>query len=191
MTQSQRPKQATKSGPRKMTPRRLENIARFYLERFATTAANLCRVLQRRAARANRVHGGDTAETDEWIAQIVDRMVRAGIVDDARYAADKAASLRRLGRGPGRIRTVLAAKGVPRALIEMALSGTAETEDGADASAVAARAYAKRRRFGIYGTASEDRHAQAKKQGRELAAMGRAGFSYAVSRKALTEPDDD
>lgn len=179
------------TGPRKMTARRLENIARFYIERFATTSAHLRRVLGRRAERARRVHGGDPAEIDGWIAQIVERMVRAGLVDDGRYAADRAASLRRLGRGPGKIRALLAAKGVPRATIEEVLSATAETANGEDASLKAALGYVKRRRFGTFGKIPADRDERAKKERRELAALGRAGFSYAVACRALRGDGED
>jgi regulatory protein len=185
MTEPQRPARKRPSGPRKMTLRRLENIARYYIERFATTSVHLRRVLARRAERARRVHGGDAAETAGWIDQVVDRLVRLGLVDDARYAADRAASLRRLGRGPGRIRALLAAKGVARAMIERVLEETSESLSGEDASLAAALAYVKRRRFGTFGTAPSDRIERARKHARELAALGRAGFSYAIARRAL------
>ena len=168
-----------------MTERRLDNIARFYIERFATTATHLRRVLARRAERARRVHGGEAAETNRWIDEVVERLVRLGLVNDARYAADRAASLRRLGKGPGRIRALLTAKGVPRAMIEAVLKETAETTSGKDASLAAAIAYAKRRRFGAFGTVPADKDARAKKQKKELGALGRAGFSYAIARRAL------
>lgn len=187
MTEPQRSARKRPSGPRKMTLRRLENIARYYIERFATTSAHLRRVLARRAERARRVHGGEPAEVAGWIDQVVERMVRLGLVDDARYAADRAASLRRLGRGPGRIRAVLAAKGVPRPMIERVLAETSENAAGEDVSLAAALAYVKRRRFGAFGKLPVDKLERAKKQARELAALGRAGFSYAIARRALAE----
>lgn len=174
-----------------MSQSRIDNIARFYIERFATTAAHLRRVLTRRADRARRVHGGDAAEIAGWINQVVERLVRLGLVNDARYAADRAASLRRLGRGPGRIKALLAAKGVPRALIDKVLAETAETTSGGDASLNAAIGYAKRRRFGVFGKAQPtDKQERLKKQTRELAALGRAGFSYAIARRALDGDED-
>jgi regulatory protein len=173
-----------------MTLSRLENIARYYIERFATTAAHLRRVLSRRTERARRVHGGDASEFAGWIEQVVERLVRLKLVDDARYAADRAASLRRLGRGPGRIRALLAAKGVPRATIERVIAETSEDESGEDASFAAALAYVKRRRFGAFGKPLTDKLERSKKQARELAALGRAGFSFAIARRALAaEPD--
>lgn len=196
MSEPQRPekKRAARkrsAGPRKMTERRLENIARFYIERFATTSTHLRRVLGRRAERARRVHGGDTAEISGWIEQIVERLVRLGLVNDARYAADRAASLRRLGRGPGKIRNLLAAKGVPRAMIEQVLNETAETPSGEDAGVKAALNYARRRRFGVFGKTPTDKEERAKKEKRELAALGRAGFSYAVARQVLRGEGED
>lgn len=173
-----------------MTQRRLDNIARFYIERFATTSAHLRRVLARRAERARRVHGGEAAEMNGWIEEVVTRLVRLGLVNDARYAADKAASLRRLGRGPGRIRALLAAKGVPRPMIEQVLKETAETFDGEDASFEAALAYARRRRFGAFGKVPTDKEERAKKLKRELAALGRAGFGYAIARRVLAHEAD-
>jgi regulatory protein len=173
-----------------MTLSRLENIARYYIERFATTSAHLRRVLARRAERARRVHGGDLSEIAGWIDQVVERLVRLSLVDDARYAADRVASLRRLGRGPGRIRALLAAKGVPRAMIERILQETSEDSSGEDASLAAAVAYVKRRRFGAFGKSPADKLERAKKQARELGALGRAGFSFAIARRALaSEPD--
>ena len=174
-----------------MSARRLDNIARFYIERFATTATHLRRVLARRAERARRVHGGDAAEIAGWIEEIVSRLVRLGLVNDARYAADRAASLRRLGRGPGRIRAALMAKGVARSIVEEVLRESSETSSGEDASLNAAIAYVKRRRFGAYGKAPADKEAQAKKQKRELAALSRAGFSYAAAQHALRQSAED
>ena len=168
----------------------MENIARFYIERFATTSAHLRLVLARRAERARRIHGGDAGEIAGWIDQVVERLVRLKLVDDTRYAADRAATLRRLGRGPGRIRALLAAKGVPRAMIERVLEETAEGPSGEDASLSAAIAYVKRRRFGAYGKVPADGLERARRQARELVALGRAGFSYAVARRALAADPD-
>jgi regulatory protein len=184
MTEAQRPRKRP-AGPRKMSQRRLENIARFYIERFATTTTHLRRVLARRAERARRAHGGDAGEIAGWIDGVVDKLKRLGLIDDARYAADRAASLRRLGKGPGRIRALLAAKGVPRATIDQVIEETAETLSGDDAGLNAAIAHAKRRRFGVFGKPPADKTELAKRRTRELAALARAGFSYETARRAL------
>ena len=95
-----------------MSRQRLGNIARYHLERFSTTAAHLRQVLMRRIDRAIRTHGGDRAEMAGWVEELIGQLVASGAINDTRYAAAKAASLRRKGRAPARIRAVLRAKGV-------------------------------------------------------------------------------
>lgn len=175
-----------------MTQRRLENIAKFHIERFATTAANLKRVLTRRTERAIRANGGDKMECAGWIDDLVARFVKAGLVDDARYAMDKAAALRRLGKGPGKIRALLIAKGVDRALVDVALDASAVTITGEDAAFQAALAYAQRRRLGPFGKEITDRDEKRAKATKDLAALGRAGFSYAIAKRIVSAatPED-
>ena len=172
-----------RGAPKKISQRRLENIAKFHIERFATTAANLKRVLLRRAERALRVHGGDRAECAGWVDEIVARFVRTGVVDDARYAMDRTASLRRLGKSPGKIRTLLRTKGVEQSLVEIALDASAVTVNGEDAAFTAAIAYARRRRLGPFGVQSEDAQEKRDKISKDLAALGRAGFSYVIAKR--------
>jgi regulatory protein len=185
------PKKA-KATPRPMTQRRLENIAKFHIERFATTAANLKRVLSRRSERAIRANGGDRQECAAWIEAVVARFVKAGLVDDVRYAMDKAASLRRLGKGPGKIRVLLAAKGVDRALVDLALEAGAVTITGEDAAFEAALAYARRRRLGPFGKDIADHKEKRAQATKDMAALGRAGFSYAIAKRIVSaaSPED-
>ncbi len=182
--ETQRP--ARKPGPKPMTQRRMENIAKFHVERFATTASQLKRVLMRRAERAARIHGGDRSEFAAWAEAIVVRMVRTGVVNDARYAADRTASLRRLGKSPGKIRNLLRAKGVDRKLIDDVLADTAVTVTGDDAALEAALAYARRRRLGPFGEQSEDADMKRKKATKDLSALARAGFSYDIAKRIVS-----
>jgi len=48
--------------PRKITAQRLENMALYYLGRYASSSANLRRVLMRKVERAAAAHGADPAE---------------------------------------------------------------------------------------------------------------------------------
>ena len=73
------------------------------------------------------------------VDEVVAQLVKIGAVDDARYAAGRAAALRRLGKGPGKIRALLAAKGVDQSLVDEALADTAITASGSDAALEAAR----------------------------------------------------
>jgi regulatory protein len=121
-----------------------------------------------------------------WVEAAVARLVKSGAVDDRRYALDRAASLRRLGKSPGKIRALLTAKGVDRALVAEALEATSETDAGGDAALAAAIAYARRRRLGPFGVQDGDKDARRKKAVKDLSALGRAGFSYAIAKRIVT-----
>lgn len=183
-------KKAAPKIPRKMTQARLGNIADYYVQRYSSSRDNLRRVLLRRADKALRVHGGDREEIKLWIEEIVDRMTRAGTLDDARFALGRATAMRQLGRSPTKIRAQLIAKGVERSIIDLVLKETAVTDTGEDAALEAARAYARRRRLGPFSdkpTEPGDARAQHKKH---LGALARAGFTYDIARRALETEND-
>src|SRR5690606_18189362 len=139
--------------------------------RFASSAANLKRVLMRRVERSARAHGTDRAEGAALVEALVARFERAGLVDDKVYAEGRAAALLRRGAAPRAIRAALRAKGVAGDVIDAALA----TLDGdGDPEIRAAVALARRRRLGPYRPAE----ARRERRDRDLAAMARAGFGY-------------
>src|SRR5260221_2357745 len=85
-------------GPPPVTAERLEASALFYLQRFASSAENLRRVLERRVERSARQHGTDRAQGREAVAALVLRLQAGGLLDDRLYAHAQAASPHR--RGP-------------------------------------------------------------------------------------------
>ena len=173
---------ARRRGPRRATQKHLENAALHYLERFASSAAHLRRVLMRRVERSARVHGTDRAEGAALVEALVARFERAGLVDDRVYAEGRAAALFRRGTAPRAIRAALRAKGVAGETIEAAL-GTLEA--GPDAELAAATALARRRRLGPYRPAQ----ARAARRDKDLAALARAGFGYDVARRVVDAGD--
>src|SRR5262250_3391175 len=86
------PKQARR-GPPPVTAERLEASALYYLQRFASSAENLRRVLERRVDRSARQHGTDRAAGRALVDALVQRLQAAGLLDDRFYAEAKAASL--------------------------------------------------------------------------------------------------
>jgi regulatory protein len=176
----------TKKAPRRMTERRLENIATYYLERFSTTAAHLRTVLMRRVDRSLKAEGSASrSDMAAWVDTVVARLVASGAVNDSAYAEGRTARMRRLGKGPGRIRAALIAKGISAAEADRVIAATAEAADGSDASLNAAIAYLRRRRLGPFRTGARD----ADTDRRDLGALARAGFSRDVAQAALrTEP---
>jgi regulatory protein len=173
-----RPAATKRKGPRPVSPAGLEKKALHYLERFASSAANLRLVLMRSVDRSVRAHGTDREAASSWVDALIARLVAKGLLNDAIYAEGRAVSLRRQGRSTRAIQARLAAKGVPAAQIADALAG----EDGAgpEAEFDAALTFARKRRLGPYR--QKDR---ALRRDRDLAALARAGFSLALARRIV------
>lgn len=168
---------APRRAPPKLSPSYLENAALHYLERFASSTANLNRVLSRKAARSLAHWGGEAEEARAMIAAVIERLTGLGYLDDAAYARQKAESLHRRGGSLRLIRQTLKAKGVEAD--EAALSGL-----GSDLAA--ARALARRRRLGPFRPENRADHRQ-----RDLAALARAGFDYHTARQVIDGGDEE
>ena len=170
-------------GPPPATAERLEASALYYLQRFASSAENLRRVLERRVERSARQHGTDRAAGRALVDALVQRLQAAGLLDDRGYAEAKAASLHRRGASLGIIRRKLTAKGVAAEHAASATAALAETI--AEPDLAAAIALARRRRLGPWRVAG-DRGAWRLK---DLAVLGRAGFDYATARRVIDAAD--
>jgi regulatory protein len=163
--------------PRKVTEAYLERAALAYLERFAASVESLRRVLLRKVERSARAHDTDRAEGAAWIEALIERYRRSGLLDDKVYAEARTASLRRQGRSARAIADRLAQKGIGRETIDDAL---APTRTPADELAAAAK-LARRRRIGPFRAEAERRD----QRERDLATLGRAGFSFDIARKVI------
>ena len=173
---------------RKISERSIENAAFFYLQRFATSAENLKRVLMRKVRRSARAHGADcNGALIEDGAAIVDgvigRFVQAGLLDDCKFAEGRAANLHRRGLPAARIRQQLSQKGVGAEAADQALAAlAAETAAGPSALDLSAAVnLARRRRLGPF-RAPLDRPRMREK---DLAALARTGFRYDVAVKVI------
>ena len=171
-----------------MTHEALERAAYHYLGRFASTQANLRRVLEAKLRRRNPDFAPATDEQVGWLQAVVDKCVALGLVDDRAYAQAAVQSLNAQGRSVKAIRARLTAKGVPADELDAALGGLTATDSDTDPDLAAAAAYARRRRFGPYRRDGEagDEHDRRR---RELAAFARAGFAYGLARQILEAAD--
>ncbi|MTI07844.1 regulatory protein RecX [Roseibium denhamense] len=160
---------------------RLERQAVYYLERYASSADNLRKVLERKVYKACMAHDLAPESYAEAIDAVVDKAVQTGLVNDRAYAETKIASLRRRGKSALRIVAFLKSKGIDGALIDELLE-TSEDTDGA-----AAWAYAKRRRLGPYRRAEH----RADRRTKDLAALVRAGFSYGLAQTIIDADADE
>ena len=161
---------ASPTGFRQRPPldnKRLEELALRYVGRFATTRAKL------RAYLSRKVRERGWAEPREPdLAAIANRFCALGYVDDAAYGLAKSQALTSRGYGKRRVRQKLQLAGISEE------DGMA-AHDHADAQAVeSALRFAERRRIGPFAAAVAD----PKQRQRAIAAMIRAGHSFALAR---------
>jgi regulatory protein len=186
--------QKKKRTPRKITPRYLENAALYYLQRYASSAGNLRRVLTRKVDRSCQFHGTPADEFYPVIDALVARYEKSGLLNDTLYAEGRTASLRRQGKSRQAIAANLKVKGLAPDIIQQAL----ESVDGdrADttlpAELAAALKLARKRKIGRFNPKPEsDPLLRRKQQMREMGIMARGGFSYDIARQALDFNADD
>jgi len=164
--------------PKPATAERLRKAALSYIDRYATSAANLHEVLMRRVRRSGRLHGTDMEEATRWADDIVADFVARKLVNDRLYAENRAASLHRSGASRRKIEMSLKIKGVGHADIVAALAALAEADP--DAEFTAACRHAQRRRLGPWR-----RDDRTERRDRDLAAMARAGFGYRMASRVI------
>lgn len=164
--------------PSKITPSYLENAALHYLERFASSSANLRRVLMRKVARSVAHWGGDAADHAAQVDAVIAKLSRLGYLNDAAYAEAKVRALHRAGKGSRTIRATLAAKGVGAEQTASALDALAE--DVPEPDLAAAIRLAKKRRLGPFRAQGREDMRQ-----KDLAALARAGFDFDTCRRVV------
>ncbi|GJE06262.1 MULTISPECIES: RecX family transcriptional regulator [Methylobacterium] len=170
--------------PGPVTAAYLERAALHYLERYSASSEMLRRTLTRRVLKRARARGEEADAFDGMIEAVVRKAVEGGLVDDARFAAARLATLRRRGTSRRGVAAKLAAKGVAPEVIEGALQAEeseASAEDTGTAELAAAHALARRRRLGPYRLPEK----RAEHRERDLAAMARAGFRYGLARTVI------
>lgn len=166
-------------GPRKVTEKRLNNVALAYLARYAATTQSLRQVLMRRVAASARVHGTDADEGAAWVEALIAKFQGLGYLDDRAFAENRARSLLARGTAPRAVAMKLREKGVAAVDIDAALA--AAREDMPDIDLAAAAALARRRRLGPYRSGD----ARAERRDKDLAALARAGFGYDIARRVV------
>lgn len=165
--------------PRKISRQYLENAALYYLQRYATSASNFRRVMRAKVQRSCAFHKTPPGEFYPVIDDMIARYAASGLLNDQGFAEARVTSLRRQGRSKNAIIAKLQAKGLSKSHVEEALAA----HDGTDTELAAAIKVAKRKKL---GTAKDPKQRQ-----KELAVLGRAGFSYEVARAALKYAEEE
>ena len=164
---------------------RLREAALHYLDRYESSVQSLRRVLRRRVERWAMKNGVPVEDgAHEAIEEVITGLRRAGLVDDARYAGMKARSLFAGGRSGRAIGAYLAARGVSAAVIGEALESRAEEAENPDEPDLeAALRFARKKRLGRFRPPEQ----RAEKRERDMAALGRAGFSWQIAKTVVDE----
>ena len=152
-------------------------MASFYLARYSASTARLREVLERKARRRCELRGAPPPEPAEMAALIdgvVERLTRAGLIDDAAYGRGRAAARARQGVAAGRLQA-----GVRRLGVEIGdEGGVAEAVDLDEAAQ--ARRLAQRKRLGPYRPGEREPY-----RDKDLRALVRAGFPLGVARRVV------
>ena len=163
-----------KKEPEPLTRLKVEQMALAYVNRFDCTATKLKRHLTERVRKQG---GHDDAEA--WIAQLVERYLGSGVLNDARFAKNLATQLTTRGKSSRMISQKLAMRGVSSEVAQELM--TARRQDEPNAELDAARAFARKRRLGPH----RDPEKRAEYRQKDLAALARQGFSFDTAKKAL------
>ncbi|MDA1071978.1 MAG: RecX family transcriptional regulator, partial [Proteobacteria bacterium] len=123
----------------------------------------------------------DEEEAAAWIEAVVEKLQRAGALNDRAYAEGRVVSLRRQGESARGIAMKLGAKGVPRETVEAAL----ELDEPENDDAAAAVAYARRRRLGPWRKPDE----REERHDRDMAALARKGYRLELCRRVIEAQD--
>jgi len=182
-------KKRTEKKPKKITARYLDNAAAYYLGRYASSSANLKRILMRRAHKSCAFHETPLEDAEKLIDELVERYQSAGFLDDNRYAYNLVLSLRNKGKSKRQIMQRLYEKSVDASLFDkILLQVDAEIKEATemDTEMLAAWRYAKRRRLGPFHRPGDDRKELWQK---DLGSLARAGFSYDIASHILGQEE--
>jgi regulatory protein len=139
------------------------------------TAHKLASHLRARARKAN----ADSSEVEPWIAELIERYLGSGVLNDTRFATNLASQLGARGKSARAIAQKLSVRGVTADVTEQLLATRRTEQPGAELEA--ARAYARKRRLGPHRSA-DTREAYRHK---DLASLARQGFSFDIAKQAL------
>jgi len=163
----------------------LERAALFYLERYASSAANLRRVLQRKLLKRAKEQE-IPADASAWIDQVVAKLTGTGLLNDLAFAESRVRRLFSEGKSLSRIRQTLIAKGVDKPTLEKALARLEIEAPGPVSDLPAAIKFARKRRLGPF---SADPEARREKRQKDIAALARRGFPPEIARRVVNAPD--
>jgi len=130
--EDEKPKKRKPRPPKPVTPERVREQALRYLDRFAATTDKLKRHLMSKNHRAMILHEQDEEDVLQMVEQLIEKLVKQGLMDDQQYAEAKARSLSRQGKSTRHIRQKLFSLGLEDAHTAHAMEELTEVEGYTD-----------------------------------------------------------
>lgn len=161
----------------------LERSALYYLERYCTSVAHFQKHMHRKVVASAEEHGTDIVEGQSLVESLTKGFVELGLLNDRRYASQRASSLHRKGKALRVIQMDLRQRGLTEDDINHALQAVVEETSCENADLRAAVIFARKKRLGPYQT----REAQdsARDHRRALTAFVRNGFELDLAEYVL------
>lgn len=154
---------------RKVTEKSLGNVALFYLRKYSASRERLRQVLERKVKLKLKGNAPELAEAMIVVQLVVERMAKAGYLDDVRLADAKSESLHRQGKSSRVIEMKLRQQGLSAEQAKKSAASTPERE------LEAATTLAQRKKLGV----------DPERKQKDLAVLMRAGFKSDLARKVL------
>ncbi len=178
--------QPVKRPPKEVTASRLHNQALHYLDQFPTTAGKMRNVLINKTKKAAAFHEQDWDEILKIIDLEIERLKKAGILNDKLFAESKARVLARRGKSVRMIKASLNEFQIDEDNIDHAVAELGSNEYQADLQS--AINYVRRRKFGPYREEAKRRE----RRDKDMAALARVGYSYDIVKKVIdAETEED
>lgn len=168
----------------RVNPQSLERWAVQHLDRYSSSTSNLRSVLLRRVRRVELAQEESFPEASDWIDATVADLVARGFLDDRKYARALVVTMRERGNSARKIESQLGSKGVPWAIAREVV----DEVSGKGGERTAAIRYARRRRLGPFRF---DADVRKERRQRDIAAMGRSGFSYDIASRIIDAEDPE
>lgn len=148
------------------TPKRLENIALYYLERFDASSEKLRQMLKRRIQHHQLQNIPVDKNINQWIEDVIQKLRNLGYIDDNRYAENVIRRLSQQGKSSRFIKQKLQMDGVENTTTDFYFDAETDLEN--------ARIFVKKKHL---GNCYE----------KDMAKLARAGFDYETAKQALNE----
>lgn len=165
---------------KKITHQRLYNITLYYLSRYDSCTSKVRDMLKRRILKDTQAGADVPTEVNEWIENIIKRVQELGYIDDRRYVQNQVRSMSNAGKSARFMTMKLTQMGIDADLIDEVLNASEDND------LTRAKQLVRRKKLGYL----RPENVRADFYQKDLATLGRAGFSYEMAKTALDGEDN-